>query len=231
MDAHGFDKEGTFAKVHIVSIIPPELRDRDGFELAQDREIINIITNCFLSFDQEVGDLIVEPTLAGYRTDGVFIVGHNKKIMELSDKPDDYGTLPREFRIWQFTNPRTGKMVNHDYWHGALDNYWRVHEHAIGPLAPSPDYKAYWHNNMVFFDPSDFGLYSQQEDIVRRRIFSSNGNYAVSRNIAGKKCYFCTEDDLTKKDFLNRVNYPSYIEMANDDAKKKYRTGCVVFRV
>lgn len=51
--------------------------------------------------DIKIGDLIVNDKVAGYRTNGVYIIGYNTKnnkdIMYLSDYPDDYGTIPKEF--------------------------------------------------------------------------------------------------------------------------------------
>ncbi len=40
------------------------------------------------------GDLVVDLSKAGYRMDGVCIVGGDGKLMELAYKPDEYGTIP-----------------------------------------------------------------------------------------------------------------------------------------
>nr|QBK85879.1 MAG: hypothetical protein LCMAC101_04740 [Marseillevirus LCMAC101] len=212
MDSN-FDTKGTFAKVHIISIFS----EKDADYMVHFEKVDKIVLKSLSPAGAEIGDLIVEKNVSGYRTDGVYIVGHNKKIMTLSEEPDDYGTLPSEFRIWKFINPRTGKKVNHDYWHGALSQ--------------NPDCKASWHNNMVYFDPGDFGLYFDREDVFKPKIFSSSRNYGVTIKIGGRDYFLCTEDNLTRKEFYNRVNTPGYIEMANNDVKKKYRTTAVVFRV
>ena len=189
------DQEKTFAKVHIISVVPQEYQDLD----ATDEEII---TNSPLPPDAEIGDLIVEKNMAGYRTDGVYIVDHNKKIIE----PDDYGTLPKEFRIREQEKKLTVTIgMNHC------------------------DCEAGWHNNMVYFDPSDFKLYFNREDVFKADIFGSK-NYAVSLDIKDQTYYFSQEDDLSKREFLSRMNTPGYIEMNTDDARKKYRSN-VVFRI
>ena len=208
------DQKGSLAKVHIISVVPKKYADYTE----NSEEIDKIVTKSPLPIGAKIGDLIVEKNVAGYRTDGVYIVGHDKKIMELSSVPDDYGTLPEEFRIWKFINPRTKKVVNCDYWYGALCR------DSSGMYSG-----AYWHNNMVYFDPGDFNLYFDRGDLFKANIFGSK-NYAVSLDIGGQKYYISQDYDLTKRKFLDRINTPGYIEMCTDDAEKKYRS-TTVFRV
>lgn len=88
-----------------------------------------------------------------------------------------------------------------------------------------------WHNNMVYFDPSDFKL-CFNKDVFNSDIFGDK-NYAVSlEDIKGQTYYFSQEDltKPTKKEFLSRMNTPGYVEMNTNDARKKYRSN-VVFRV
>lgn len=71
-----------------------------------------------------IGDLIVNTKLSGYRMHGVHIIcsnDNNKYIDNLSDYPDDYGTIPEQF-ITPLYNPnvyfRTGN--NNFNWHNCL---------------------------------------------------------------------------------------------------------------
>lgn len=48
------------------------------------------------------GDLIEDPSSAGYRMDGTYIVGLDGKILDLSLYPDEYGTIPSAFDISMF---------------------------------------------------------------------------------------------------------------------------------
>jgi len=206
------DQKGAFTKVHIISVISEKYSDFPEWS----EKIDEIILKTSVPAGAEVGDLIVEQNVAGYRSDGVYIVGHCGKIISLSDEPDDYGTLPKEFRIWKFVNTRTGKKVNHDYWHGAL--------------ARDTKYNAGWHNNMVYFDPSDFNLHFGKDDVFRANVYGEQ-NYATALKLEGNAYLFSQEDNMEREKFLERMNTPGYIEMSTDDAKKKYRTNFVVFRV
>ena len=84
----------------------------------------------------EFGDLIEFEQYSGYRNDGIAIFD-GEKIIDLAHEPDDYGTLPQIFRV--FEKYPNGKIFNQFYWHNVFeDNYGR--------------WKGITHNNIIWFD-------------------------------------------------------------------------------
>jgi len=74
------------------------------------------------------GDLIIFDAVAGYRNDGVAIFD-GVSIINLSYEPDDYGNLPKSFRVIEDNVPI---------------NYWST-ENGLPGIS---------HNNIVWFDHS-----------------------------------------------------------------------------
>ena len=63
-------------------------------------DIINTITSSLVPPGAEIGDLIVEENIAGYRTDGVYIVDHdfkNKRVRFLN--PMIMVLFPKNFNL------------------------------------------------------------------------------------------------------------------------------------
>ena len=203
-----YDQEGVTTAVHIISVIQdydPNNHDADYRE-----NITNTIINFPAPLEAEIGDLIVEENVAGYRTDGVYIVGHDFKIRELDFEPDDYGTLPKEFQLGNFVNTRTNRFVNINYWLDALTGQEEV-------------FGARWHNRLIRFNPVALNLDFDEEDIIYLSIFGEEEEIPCVRfDIGDGKIYYICDDveDEPEIDlFLDIVNQPIYLENMTDDSE------------
>src|SRR3989344_1722726 len=72
------------------------------------------------------GDLVVFDQNAGYRSDGVCIYD-GENVVNLACEPDEYGTIPKQFKVLGEEKFST--------------DYWVVYDDKWG-----------WHNNHVWFD-------------------------------------------------------------------------------
>lgn len=70
------------------------------------------------NYDFKYGDLIELLQYSGYRNQGIYIFD-GKKIINLEDDPDDYGTLPRIFKVLQ--KNEYGFIPSICYWHNNFE--------------------------------------------------------------------------------------------------------------
>lgn len=90
------------------------------------------------------GDLIEDTDESDYRMDGVRIFD-GRKIKDLEDIPDDYGTIPKNYKVIS--------DFPVSYWH---DSYNKLNK-----------FESYWHNSYVWFDPTEIGLKIYKKDFKK----------------------------------------------------------------
>ena len=206
--ASEYDKKGVVAKIHKISVVSDYDQNR-YYDYDYRNEIRDKILNSPIPPKAKVGDLIVEKNIKKGEltvyTDGVYIVGHDLKIVDLPGEPDfEYGNLPREFRIWKFRNPRTGKLVNIDYWHGAECFY----------------------SLTFYFDPKELNLHFEKSDLQLLKLFDyeKNDSLCVSFDVGdGNTYYIVNTSDLSERKFLKKVNRRGWmydLDEQDDDTRK-----------
>lgn len=108
------------------------------------------------------GDLVLFEGMYDYRNDNLAIY-NGEKIIELADEPDDYGTLPSEFRVIE-------QGVPIDYWHNVpMKHYGCDSESDSEYKSETPseintsESKGIEHNTFVWFDHKLLGEISESD--------------------------------------------------------------------
>lgn len=155
------------------------------------------LQECLAHEDINWGDLVVYDKGAGYRMNGVYIVG-KAGIMDLARKPDDYGSIPEEFHCPLFTPDA-------------------ILEAGTG------DDVFYWHNSLVPVKLSMF-VFHDIEDIIALDYHSDYTSEPVRRWIEektiptlvgtyqGDTYYFVVDDPSTFRiKYKNKIVYMNYV--------------------
>jgi hypothetical protein len=124
-----------FAKVHKVSFPQKDAIMPSAEELK---------LMCKLLSKPKHGDLVCNTALTRYRNTGLYIYdGKQKKVIELNVTLDEYGHLPKQFKIWE--KHEDGFIIPANYWHEAPKN-------ADGTYSK----RVIEHNSLVCFDHAKY---------------------------------------------------------------------------
>lgn len=134
----------------------------------------------------QFGDLVMFEEYSGYRNDGITIFD-GKKIIDLARDPDDYGTLPKKFRVLQ--KNENGSRFPLFYWHNLTEN---------------EDWQGITHNTYVWFDHRPYVDELIKNITYDNKLFMSTSNvnnYALYTHLInddGTKIYIvlCYIDSL-----------------------------------
>lgn len=124
----------TFCETHVIPNGSVQIHNTD-LTMFQDDELEHGLS--YLKSQgiiPKFGDIIEYAEMSGYRNSGKAIFD-GEKIVNLDDEPDEYGSLPKLFRVLEI-NP-TGHRFPTTYWHDVLA------EHGGNGIC---------HNNYVWFD-------------------------------------------------------------------------------
>lgn len=126
----------------------------------------------------QFGDLVIFEEYSGYRNNGITIFD-GKKIIDLSRDPDDYGTLPKKFRVLQ--KNENGTRFPLFYWHN---------------LSEDEDWQGITHNTYVWFDHKPY------TDELIKNITYDNELFMLTNNVNNYALYTYLINDDGKKVYI-----------------------------
>jgi len=114
------------------------------------------------------GDLISNSTFEHPERNGGLVIFDGEKIVDLSEEPDDYGCLPKEFKVLVSFPDQKGDVIPIRYWHD-----------------PAGDKRTICHNNIVWFDHTPYRE-TLLKNIVYDDVLFKDGQFNLDHNAEHK---------------------------------------------